>query len=124
MPTGNVENWADLLKVLAHPTRLAILSRLLQGLTCVNDIAELLGRAQPNVSQHLMALRAAGLVECRQSGLFRCYYLTRPAMVKDLLHVLARPYPRARPDADDVARAVRSKHAKPRTRTARPAARP
>ena len=80
--------WAGLLKAFAHPTRLMILHRLLGGTTCVTEMTELLGRPQPNVSQHLMALRESGLVGCYREGVSRCYYLARPELVRGLFDVL------------------------------------
>jgi len=80
--------WAGLLKAFAHPTRLVILHALLRGTTCVTDMTELLGRPQPNVSQHLMALRESGLVGCYREGVSRCYYLARPELVRGLFDVL------------------------------------
>jgi ArsR family transcriptional regulator len=105
MRNSDAAGRADLLKVLSHPTRLAILAELLKGVKCVNDMAELLARPQANVSQHLMALRESGLVECRHDGLFRCYYLTRPGLVHDLLEVLGKAYPVIAPSAEELARA-------------------
>jgi len=92
MGSRKTDEWARKLRVLSHPTRLMILEELLKGVKCVNDMTELLELPQPNVSQHLMALREAGLVECRQHGLFRCYYLPKPALVRGLFDVLGKDY--------------------------------
>jgi len=80
--------WAQLLKVLGHPTRLMILGELLKGAKCVNAMSELLDRPQPNVSQHLMALRESGLVGFSRDGVSRCYYLARPDLVRGLFDLL------------------------------------
>ena len=54
---------ADVLKVLASPLRLEILHRLADGPLEVSRIAAAIGASQPNASQHLSVLRAAGLVD-------------------------------------------------------------
>jgi ArsR family transcriptional regulator, arsenate/arsenite/antimonite-responsive transcriptional repressor len=83
-----LRNAAQLLRTLAHPTRLAIVRELAAGPKCVTDIRELLEVAQPNVSQHLSALRNAGVVDYHEQGKQRCYYLSRAKLVKRLLAVL------------------------------------
>jgi ArsR family transcriptional regulator len=84
---------AELLKALAHPTRLLILEELLAGPKCVTDIEDLLSVRQANVSQHLTVLRHAQLVDFAQSGALRCYYLARPKLVRDLLRLTQRGDP-------------------------------
>lgn len=53
---------ADLMKAIAHPVRLEILDILSNGPECVCDMAEILGKRQPYISQQLMVLRDANLV--------------------------------------------------------------
>lgn len=48
---------------LSDPTRRAILSRLIEGQACVNEIAAPFEMSQPAVSRHLKVLERAGLVE-------------------------------------------------------------
>ena len=59
---------AEVLKVLASPQRLEILHLLAGGPLDVNRIAGEIGASQPNASQHLAVLRAAGLVEADRRG--------------------------------------------------------
>ncbi len=47
---------------LADPTRRAILARLAQGDTSVNELAEPFALSQPAISKHLKVLENAGLV--------------------------------------------------------------
>src|SRR5919106_263226 len=47
---------------LGEPSRLALLSALLEREATVSDLASRLGLAQPRVSTHLARLRTAGLV--------------------------------------------------------------
>ncbi|MDA8096938.1 MAG: ArsR family transcriptional regulator [Desulforudis sp.] len=65
---------ADLLKALAHPTRLCIVNGLLREEGCnVNRIKECLNLPQSTVSQQLAILRAAGIVEGERHGVEVCY---------------------------------------------------
>lgn len=67
---------AEILKTLANPRRLEILHRLAEGPCEVGRLAEELGLSQPNASQHLGVLRAAGLVESLRDGREVRYQLT------------------------------------------------
>lgn len=73
---------AEALKVLAHPTRLAMLDRLANGPLEVSRIADALGLSQPNASQHLAVLRGAGLVEPDRHGREIRYRLTDPDVIR------------------------------------------
>lgn len=81
--------WAELLKALAHPTRLQIVAELLKGTKCVSDIQEILPASQANISQHLTVLRNAGIVNFAQDGSQRCYFVSRPKLVAAILSQLA-----------------------------------
>jgi len=67
---------AEILKALAHPTRLAIVDFLKTGEKCVCEIIEYLGEKQSNVSKHLSILRQTGIVDTRKDGL-NVYYILR-----------------------------------------------
>ncbi len=82
-----------LLRTISHPVRLMILEELLKGVKCVGDFEDILKIRQPNVSQHLAALRHHHLVDSYQRGKERCYYVTQPKLAKDLLAFLERDYP-------------------------------
>lgn len=58
----------DLLRALASPARLLILSCLLGGERAVGEIERELGLKQPGLSQQLAELRDAGLVATRREG--------------------------------------------------------
>jgi ArsR family transcriptional regulator len=75
----------QILKALAHPIRLQIVEVLLKGETCVNDIRDLFDVTQPNISQHLIVLRYAGIANFRQDGNLRCYFLNEPEKIKQLI---------------------------------------
>ncbi|OGO40785.1 MAG: hypothetical protein A2Z04_00320 [Chloroflexi bacterium RBG_16_57_9] len=75
---------ARLFKALAHPVRLQILSLLRQEPECVCHLTAVLGLRQAYVSQHLAALRAAGLVIDQKDGL-NVYYQVRDSQVFDVI---------------------------------------
>lgn len=67
---------AEVLKTLAHPRRLEIVHELARGPRTVGTLAEALGIAQPNVSQHLALMRSSGVVESERDGREIRYRLT------------------------------------------------
>jgi DNA-binding transcriptional ArsR family regulator len=69
---------ADVLKTLANPRRLEILHVLTQGPIEVGRLAAQVGASQPNVSQHLAVLRAAGVVDAERDGREVHYRLSDP----------------------------------------------
>lgn len=69
---------AEVLKTLASPRRLEILHALARGPIEVGRLAEAIGASQPNVSQHLAVLRAAGVVEAERDGREVRYRLADP----------------------------------------------
>lgn len=97
---------AELLRLLGHPVRLALLEELSVAPKCVSDIQDLLGLRQANVSQHLTLLRRAKLVDYHEDGHQRCYYLLRPALARDLLKFVDRDYPVVPKTARQVRRAA------------------
>jgi len=72
---------AQVLRVLASPRRLEILHRLAEGPTEVGRLAEDLQASQPNVSQHLAVMRAAGVVEAERDGREIRYRLVDPEVL-------------------------------------------
>lgn len=59
---------ADLFKALAHPRRLEIIQLIREETLCVSDIHTMLDLPQANISQHLMLLREAGVVNTTRDG--------------------------------------------------------
>ena len=69
-------------KALASPHRLELLELLAQGERTVDDLAHEVGMSMANASQHLQALRDAGLVESRKQGLFVRYRVADDSVVE------------------------------------------
>jgi ArsR family transcriptional regulator len=72
---------AEVLKTLANPRRLEIVHLLAEGPREVGRLAEEMGITQPNVSQHLALMRAAGVVEAERDGREVRYRLSDPDII-------------------------------------------
>jgi DNA-binding transcriptional ArsR family regulator len=59
---------ANLLKLMAHPMRLQILTVLSQDAECVCHLSAVLDKPQPYVSQQLAVLRNAGIIVDQKEG--------------------------------------------------------
>jgi DNA-binding transcriptional ArsR family regulator len=82
-----VEN--RIFQALADPSRRAIFESLTRGEAAVKDLTARFDISQPAVSQHLAALKDAGLVNGRREG--RCvYYRVDPRGMKPLVDWLAQ----------------------------------
>ena len=81
---------ADFFNALSHPIRLRMVVELLRGRRCVGDIRELVETKQPNASRHLLLLKFNGIVDWRQEGRMKCYFLRSPQLIKDILKVLEK----------------------------------
>ncbi|MBN2053878.1 winged helix-turn-helix transcriptional regulator [bacterium] len=100
--SGQFDEYAQLLRVLAHPVRLRILEMLLRRSRCVKHLNSLLPISQPHLSQHIAALRQAQLIDCHSNGTLRCYYLLKPLLVEVLLRALMTEHPAVYRDHDEV----------------------
>ncbi|MBL7472377.1 ArsR/SmtB family transcription factor [Robertkochia sediminum] len=82
---------AEVLKVLGHPARLAIMEFLAESPSCIcNDVVGSVPLAQPTVSRHLSELKRVGLIKGEISGKNICYCIDndRWHMVMDYLRKL------------------------------------
>lgn len=107
---------ADTLKSLANPRRLRIIHLLAEEPREVARLAADLGISQPNASQHLSVLRAAGLVESERVGREVRYRLVDPEVTvacTQMRRVLARRLDRLAELASDAARHPRMTHQLP-----------
>ena len=68
-PPTDLPALADGLKVLADPTRLAILDLLMEGVQCNCYLGDRLGLTMNLISHHLKVLREAGLVDVERDPL-------------------------------------------------------
>ena len=71
-----VQALAALAKAMGHPARIAILQTLAQKQSCIcGEIVEVMPLSQATVSQHLKALKEAGLIKGEVEGVKSCYCL-------------------------------------------------
>jgi DNA-binding transcriptional ArsR family regulator len=76
------ESRAQVMKALAHPTRLFIVDELGKGERCVCELAEMIGADVSTVSKHLTVLRQAGIVEDEKRGTQVFYSLRVPCVLR------------------------------------------
>jgi len=102
---------SKLLKLISHPIRLMILELLCDNVKCVKDINALVPIPQPNLSQHIAALRESELIASYSKGALRCYYCKKPTLVKKLVKLLRQEHPIVSRDRRSVLKeANRSSH--------------
>ncbi|MDX1378312.1 MAG: metalloregulator ArsR/SmtB family transcription factor [Anaerolineales bacterium] len=69
---------------IASPQRIAILLLIGEGEACVCHLEASLGWRQAYISQHLMALRKAGILQARREGRF-IFYSLKDIAILDLV---------------------------------------
>lgn len=72
---------AEILRALADPTRRAVFERLTEREMSVSELTSGFTVSQPAISQHLAALRGAGLVTERRQGRHAYYRATPDGLV-------------------------------------------
>ena len=73
---------SHLFRSLSQPARIEILLAIGSGEACVCHLEAMLQMRQAYISQHLMALREAGILEARREGRFVFYRLKSPEIMK------------------------------------------
>jgi DNA-binding transcriptional ArsR family regulator len=76
------DRW-EMLGALSDPTRQTVLDLLRQGPSTVGDLANRLPVSRPAVSQHLLVLKSAGLVDEERQGT-RHYFRLNPKSLAQL----------------------------------------
>ncbi|MEU0084672.1 metalloregulator ArsR/SmtB family transcription factor [Streptomyces sp. NPDC006274] len=71
----------ELIRVLADPLRIRIVTLLAKETLCTTHLVEETGARQTNLSNHLRVLREAGVVETEPCGRFT-YYKLRPEVIE------------------------------------------
>ncbi|MGI5479238.1 ArsR/SmtB family transcription factor [Streptomyces lavendofoliae] len=90
----------ELLRVLADPLRLRIVTLLARETLCTTHLVEETGARQTNLSNHLKVLRDAGVVDTEPCGRFT-YYRLRPDVIDRLAGRFAELAESARTAADN-----------------------
>ena len=94
----------DAFNAVAEPRRRQILDLLADRERPVNELVELLGIPQPQVSKHLRVLREVGVVQVREDGRQRLYRLNAQALRP--IHDWVKDYERLWSDRFDLMDAV------------------
>ncbi|MDG1330881.1 MAG: metalloregulator ArsR/SmtB family transcription factor [Crocinitomicaceae bacterium] len=69
---------AQLLKVLGHPARIAIVQSIIRTDSCVcGDLVTEIGLAQSTISQHLKELKHVGIIQGTIEGSSVCYCINK-----------------------------------------------
>jgi ArsR family transcriptional regulator len=76
------ESRAQVMKALAHPTRLFIVDELGRGERCVCELTEMVGADVSTVSKHLTVLKQAGIVADDKRGTQVFYSLRVPCVLR------------------------------------------
>ena len=79
---------SKIFRLLSHPVRLQILDELRRGEACVCHLQTLLHKPQAYVSQQLLSLREAGVVDSTKDGLNVYYRVSDPLVIRILEEVL------------------------------------
>ena len=72
---------SQIMKAMAHPTRLFILDLLAEKEYCVCELQKQIGTDISTVSKHLAVLKNAGFLKGRKDGLWIHYKLKNPYIV-------------------------------------------
>ena len=79
-----IEKISDLLQAISPEPCLEILLAIGESEACVCHLETVLGYRQAYISQQLMALREAGLLNSRREGKYIYYHLAKPGVLEIL----------------------------------------
>jgi DNA-binding transcriptional ArsR family regulator len=98
-----------LFKVLADPTRRAVVERLGRGATATSELARPFDMALPSFLQHLEVLEGVGLVTSKKDGRVRTYRLTPQPLqaVEDWMTTQRRLWERRLDQFDEYVRTLK-----------------
>lgn len=83
-----LEEMAEILKVLAHPVRLCIAKGLIENGRCnVSHMQSCLEMPQSTVSQHIQKLKASGIITGERTGL-EINYEVKDEKIKKLIKAI------------------------------------
>lgn len=83
----HIETAARALKSIAHPLRLKILCVLGDQEACVQEIVDVVGTSQSNISQHLAILREKGVLLTRKDA-NRVFYRVGDGRILQLIAMM------------------------------------
>jgi DNA-binding transcriptional ArsR family regulator len=81
------EKISRIFRAISSPARVQILAAIGKGEACVCHLEALLDMRQAYISQQLMELRDAGLLDTRRDGRYIFYRLTEPLLIDMLIDI-------------------------------------
>ena len=81
------EKISRIFRAISTPARLKILTAIGKGEACVCHLEALLDLRQAYISQQLMEMRDAGLLDTRRDGRYIFYRLTEPELLNMLIEI-------------------------------------
>lgn len=87
LPDDLIELIARRFRLLGEPTRIKLLDALRHGEASVQDLTEVAGSTQQNVSKHLGTLLAEGIVARRKVGNYSYYSIADDGVFEMCEHV-------------------------------------
>lgn len=91
--TVDIDQAANVFKLLGDKTRLTIVGILKQRECCVCELLEIFDTSQPSISQHLRKLKDAGLLKEERSGQWVYYSLNHQSGLYDLIDEILKHVP-------------------------------
>ena len=90
MKTSEFEKTTSkILSVISNPFRIKVLLAIGHGEACVCHLEALLNQRQAFISQHLMTLRKAGILDTRREGKF-IFYRLADSQTYDLIRIAGK----------------------------------
>lgn len=80
--TSRSEGRAQILKAMAHPSRIFIIEKLSEKPYCVYELTEMIGVDVSTVSKHLSVLKNAGIISDTKKGTTVYYSLEAPCLLR------------------------------------------
>ncbi len=80
---------SELLKAIAHPVRLKIITGVLKDECNVSGIQKKLGLPQSTISQHLKVLKKEKILESRKEGVKVCYRVVNDK-IRDIIKIIEK----------------------------------
>ena len=72
---------AEIIKAMAHPTRLFVIEELAKGERCVADLTQMVGSDTSTVSKHLAIMKGVGILKSEKRGAQVYYALQVPCVL-------------------------------------------
>lgn len=99
---------AEIIKAMAHPTRLFIVEQLAKGERCVAELTDMIGADISTVSKHLAVLKTVGILQSEKRGA-QVYYTLRVPCVLNFFGCIEAVIKSSAEDKMNLVRATRSR---------------